>query len=63
MLLFVVVYYCKGERVIYDSFISPEFVEKLVQFYSLEENKGQDRFDTRKFTLFKVRLLKFSVLP
>ena len=41
---------------IYDSFSSPEFVEKLVSFFSLEENKGKDRYNVRKFILFKVRM-------
>ena len=45
----------QAERVVYDAFMSPEFVDRLVSFLSLEENKGKDKYDTRRFSMFKVR--------
>ena len=44
----------QSEGIIYDAFSSEEFVEKLVTFLSMEEVKGQDRFDIHKYLLFKV---------
>ncbi len=41
------------ERSILDFFSSPANVEKLMGFLSLEEHKGRDRFDSRRFTMFK----------
>ena len=43
-----------GERVVYGAFSNPEFVEKLVGFLSLEENKGQDKYSSKIMTIFKV---------
>jgi hypothetical protein len=34
-------------------FLSSESVEKLLKYLSLEEQKGRDRFDSRRFTMFK----------
>ncbi|XP_065838430.1 proteasome activator complex subunit 4-like [Oscarella lobularis] len=42
-----------GERVIYDAFTSQEFVDKLVEFFSLEDRKGRDKFDEKRFRMFK----------
>ena len=39
----------------YDAFMSPEFVDRLISFLSLEENKGKDRYSTHRFSMFKVR--------
>lgn len=39
----------------YESFTSQEFVDKLVGFFSIEEVKGKDKYDVRKYTMFKVR--------
>ena len=44
----------QSERVVYDAFTSPEFVDRLVSFLSLEENKGRDHYDTNRFSMFKV---------
>ncbi|XP_072167902.1 proteasome activator complex subunit 4-like [Diadema setosum] len=41
------------EQVFYDHFSSHEFVEKLVGFLSLEDKKGKDKFDAKKFMVFK----------
>ena len=43
------------ERAVYDAFMSPEFVDQLVSFLSLEENKGRDKYSTSRFSMFKVR--------
>ena len=40
---------------VYDAFMSPEFVDQLVSFLSLEENKGRDKYNTSRFSMFKVR--------
>ena len=45
----------QAERVVYDAFMSPEFVDRLILFLSLEENKGKDRYSTHRFSMFKVR--------
>lgn len=42
------------ERKIFEFFNDPTFVAKLVEFLSLEERKGKDKFDALKFSLFKV---------
>ena len=39
---------------IYDAFTSQEFVDKLVEFFSLEDRKGRDKFDEKRFRMFKV---------
>ena len=41
------------ERPIIQSFLNQEFVENVVKFFSLEENKGKDKFDSRKFLMWK----------
>ena len=41
------------ERPIIQSFLIQEFVENVVKFFSLEENKGKDKFDSRKFLMWK----------
>ena len=45
---------CEDERPIFDKFTEPQFIETLVKFLTLEENKGKDRFHAKHFTLFKV---------
>lgn len=42
------------EKPIFKFFLSDDNVDKLISFLSLEENKGQDSFDEKKFSLFKV---------
>lgn len=41
------------EQEIYKFFINESKVSKLIEFLSLEERKGQDRFDARRFFMFK----------
>ncbi len=56
MYMFVCFVILKEELVVYEAFNSPKFVEKLIQFLSLEEIKGQDQFSFHKFLLFKVSM-------
>ena len=44
----------EGEQVVYDLFTNTEYVEKLVSFLSLEENKAKDKYSSKRMTLFKV---------
>uniref|UniRef100_A0A8C5PB42 Proteasome activator subunit 4 n=1 Tax=Leptobrachium leishanense TaxID=445787 RepID=A0A8C5PB42_9ANUR len=44
---------CVEEQVIYDHFTDEKFVEQLIKFLSLEDRKGKDKFNPRKFCLFK----------
>ncbi len=41
------------EREMHKFFTCAADVEKLVGFLSLEEHKGRDRFDSRRFSMFK----------
>ncbi|XP_070577632.1 proteasome activator complex subunit 4-like isoform X2 [Ptychodera flava] len=43
----------EGEAIVYDHFSNPDFVDKLINFLSLEERKGKDKFNTKRFVLFK----------
>ncbi|EMP23881.1 Proteasome activator complex subunit 4 [Chelonia mydas] len=43
----------KAEQIIYDRFSDPKFVEQLIKFLSLEDRKGKDKFNPRRFCLFK----------
>lgn len=42
------------EQIIYDHFSDPLFIKQLVEFLSLEDRKGKDKFSPRRFCLFKV---------
>ena len=42
-----------GEQEIYKFFSNSSKVDKLIEFFSLEEHKGRDRFDARRFIMFK----------
>lgn len=44
----------ENERIVYDAFMNEEYVNKLVNFLSLEEVKGKDNFSHKKMILFKV---------
>uniref|UniRef100_A0A8C3ST02 Proteasome activator subunit 4 n=1 Tax=Chelydra serpentina TaxID=8475 RepID=A0A8C3ST02_CHESE len=49
-------YHCfllQAEQIIYDHFSDPKFVEQLIKFLSLEDRKGKDKFNPRRFCLFK----------
>ncbi|XP_016085953.1 proteasome activator complex subunit 4B-like [Sinocyclocheilus grahami] len=41
------------EHVIYDHFTEPMFIKQLIEFLSLEDRKGKDKFNPRRFCLFK----------
>uniref|UniRef100_UPI00358F6C57 proteasome activator complex subunit 4 isoform X3 n=1 Tax=Myxine glutinosa TaxID=7769 RepID=UPI00358F6C57 len=43
----------EAEQAIYDQFTDPKFVEKLIGYLALEESKGKDKFNARRFVLFK----------
>ncbi|XP_078000645.1 proteasome activator complex subunit 4-like [Glandiceps talaboti] len=53
------------ERVVYDYFSSQDFVDKLIGFLSLEERKGKDKFNSKRFVLFKGLFRNFddTLLP
>ena len=40
--------------IVYKAFDSTKFVQQLLLYYSLEEEKGKDKFHFQKYTLFKV---------
>lgn len=44
----------QAEQIIYDHFSDSKFVEQLIKFLSLEDRKGKDKFNPRRFCLFKV---------
>ncbi|KAL4641227.1 proteasome activator complex subunit 4 [Arapaima gigas] len=41
------------EQIIYDHFSDPIFINQLIEFLSLEDRKGKDKFSPRRFCLFK----------
>ncbi|XP_078505604.1 proteasome activator complex subunit 4 isoform X2 [Lissotriton helveticus] len=43
----------EAEQIIYDHFVDSKFVAQLIKFLSLEERKGKDKFNPRRFCLFK----------
>ncbi|KAK3731823.1 hypothetical protein QZH41_020179, partial [Actinostola sp. cb2023] len=43
----------ESEREIFDRFSQEEFVEKFIEFLSLEDRKGKDKFSVNRFLLFK----------
>ncbi|XP_030051703.1 proteasome activator complex subunit 4 isoform X1 [Microcaecilia unicolor] len=43
----------EAEQIIYDHFSDPKFVDQLIKFLSLEDRKGKDKFNPRRFCLFK----------
>uniref|UniRef100_A0AAR2INB5 Proteasome activator Blm10 mid region domain-containing protein n=1 Tax=Pygocentrus nattereri TaxID=42514 RepID=A0AAR2INB5_PYGNA len=53
------------EQIIYDHFSDPIFVDQLIQYLSLEDRKGKDKFSPRRFCLFKGLFRNFddSFLP
>uniref|UniRef100_A0A3B4F3K3 Proteasome activator complex subunit 4B-like n=1 Tax=Pundamilia nyererei TaxID=303518 RepID=A0A3B4F3K3_9CICH len=40
-------------RIIFEYFSDPEFIDQLIEFLSLEDRKGKDSFNPRRFLLFK----------
>lgn len=49
-----------GEQAVYDFFDSQENVDKLMKFLSLEEKKGSDKFNTKRFQMFKGLFINFG---
>lgn len=45
----------QSERIIYDHFSNSIFINQLIEFLSLEDRKGKDKFNPRRFCLFKVQ--------
>ncbi|XP_068439481.1 proteasome activator complex subunit 4B-like [Clinocottus analis] len=43
----------EGEKIIFEYFSDPEFIERLIEFLSMEDRKGNDSFNPRRFCLFK----------
>nr|XP_015218489.1 PREDICTED: proteasome activator complex subunit 4 isoform X1 [Lepisosteus oculatus] len=41
------------EKIIFDQFSDPKFIDQLIKFLSLEDRKGKDKFNPRRFCLFK----------
>uniref|UniRef100_A0A3Q3VQG8 Proteasome activator subunit 4 n=1 Tax=Mola mola TaxID=94237 RepID=A0A3Q3VQG8_MOLML len=41
------------EQIIFDHFSDPVFINQFVEFLSLEDRKGKDKFSPRRFCLFK----------
>ncbi|XP_019726122.1 proteasome activator complex subunit 4A isoform X1 [Hippocampus comes] len=48
------------EQIIYDHFSDPVFINQFIEFLSLEDRKGKDKFSTRRFCLFKGLFRNFS---
>ena len=46
--------------VICKAFDSASFVQQLMSYFSLEEEKGKDKFHFQKYTLFKVHKVNLS---
>ena len=45
----------EAERILFEKFIDPTFIDVAMTFLTLEENKGKDRFHAKFFVLFKVQ--------
>ncbi|XP_038138502.1 proteasome activator complex subunit 4B [Cyprinodon tularosa] len=43
----------EGEKIIFEYFSEADFIDQLIEFLSLEERKGKDSFNPRRFCLFK----------
>lgn len=52
--------FSQREQIIFDHFMDPVFINQFIEFLSLEDRKGKDKFSPRRFCLFKVRFLKFK---
>uniref|UniRef100_A0A672NC27 Proteasome activator complex subunit 4B n=1 Tax=Sinocyclocheilus grahami TaxID=75366 RepID=A0A672NC27_SINGR len=48
------------ERIICDHFTDPMFIKQLIEFLSLEDRKGKDKFNPRRFCLFKGLFRNYS---
>ncbi|KAM9831639.1 proteasome activator complex subunit 4B-like [Neosynchiropus ocellatus] len=43
----------EGEKIVYEYFSDLEFIDQLIDYLSLEDRKGKDSFNPRRFCLFK----------
>uniref|UniRef100_A0A3Q0QU92 Uncharacterized protein n=1 Tax=Amphilophus citrinellus TaxID=61819 RepID=A0A3Q0QU92_AMPCI len=43
----------ESEKIVFEYFSDPEFIDQLIEFLSLEDRKGKDSFNPRRFLLFK----------
>lgn len=50
------------ERAVFEFFSDEKRVDQMMEFFCLEEEKGKDKFDSRRFTLFKVRSTETSMM-
>ncbi|KAM9847519.1 proteasome activator complex subunit 4A [Aulostomus maculatus] len=48
------------EQIIHDHFSDPAFINQFIEFLSLEDRKGKDKFSPRRFCLFKGLFRNFS---
>uniref|UniRef100_A0AAQ5XT79 Proteasome activator Blm10 mid region domain-containing protein n=1 Tax=Amphiprion ocellaris TaxID=80972 RepID=A0AAQ5XT79_AMPOC len=48
------------EQIIFDHFSDPVFINQFIEFLSLEDRKGKDKFSPRRFCLFKGLFRNFS---
>ena len=54
----------ENERPLFECFGDAQYVEKLLNFLALEEQKGRDKFQMKHLTLFKVEAgRKLTNLP
>lgn len=51
------------EKEIHDFFSNQQNVDKLIEYLSLEEKKGKDRFNVYRFIMFKVSWRSTMILP
>uniref|UniRef100_A0A8B9HCU2 Proteasome activator subunit 4b n=1 Tax=Astyanax mexicanus TaxID=7994 RepID=A0A8B9HCU2_ASTMX len=50
----------ESEKIIYEQFSNPTFISQLIEFLSLEDRKGKDKFNPRRFCLFKGLFRNYS---
>lgn len=48
------------EQIIFDHFTDPGFINQFIEFLSLEDRKGKDKFSPRRFCLFKGLFRNFN---
>uniref|UniRef100_A0A7N8XL65 Proteasome activator subunit 4a n=1 Tax=Mastacembelus armatus TaxID=205130 RepID=A0A7N8XL65_9TELE len=48
------------EQIMFDHFSDPVFINQFIEFLSLEDRKGKDKFSPRRFCLFKGLFRNFS---
>ncbi|XP_034049345.1 proteasome activator complex subunit 4B-like [Thalassophryne amazonica] len=51
---------CEGEKIIFEYFSDAEFIDQLMHFLSLEDRKGKDSFNPRRFFMFKGLFCKYA---